>query len=125
MSIKERKELYNSIMDEISGIVWNVIDESSISTAMKTTAQIEDVRTEGDENDPYSFVQSDYFDESKNAYAIDAWTDNDGEEEDSGRTVAYVDAESGDVTYIIPEAVNSRRVQEEIESVLKSLGLDY
>lgn len=112
-------------MDEISGIIRNAIDESSNSIAKKTADQIEDIHIERDENDPYSFVQSDYFDESKNAYAIDAWPDNDGEEEDSGRTVAYVDAESGDVTYMIPEAVNSCRVQKEIESVLKSISLDY
>jgi hypothetical protein len=102
MDRETRKEIYNSVMQEMAKIVERSILES-----------------DSGQEDAYVMVASDYFDEDKNAWAIDAWNSPDDDAE--GTTVAYVDDKTYEIIYMSEEAEESKLVNEEIRELIKRL----
>jgi hypothetical protein len=72
-------------------------------------------------NDLYSEVRSNYYDEEKGAFAIDVWKTHNCNEH--GKTVAYV-YNDGNVEWIDENASNSNIVNEEIQKVLLDIAKD-
>ena len=102
MDRETRKEIYDSVMQEMAKIVERSLLES-----------------DGEQEDTYVMVSSDYFDEDKNAWAIDAW-DSPGDDAE-GTTAAYVDDKMYEVIYMSEEAQESELVNEEIKELIKRL----
>ena len=72
-----------------------------------------------DPDEPFQMTASDYFDETKGMWAIDAWHDPDAD--DDGYTAAYVDPDTYEVVYMTDEAAESNLVKEEIELLVADL----
>ena len=102
MNRETKKEIYDSVMQEMAKIVERSLLES-----------------DGEQEDTYVMVASDYFDEDKNAWAIDAWESPDDDAE--GTTAAYVDDKTYEVIYMSEEAEESKLVNEEIRELIKRL----
>ena len=102
MKREVRKVIFDSVMQEMAKIVERSLLES-----------------DSEQEDAYVMVASDYFDEDKNAWAIDAWDSPD--DDAAGTTAAYVDDKTYEVIYMSEEAEESKLVNEEIRELIKRL----
>ena len=102
MDRETKKEIYDSVMQEMAKLVERSLLES-----------------DSEQEDTYVMVASDYFDEDKNAWAIDAWDSPDDNAE--GTTAAYVDDKTYEVIYMSDEEEESRLVNAEITELIKRL----
>jgi len=73
-----------------------------------------------DETDTYEEVRTDYYDEERKAFAVDAYTNLDESDDDAGHTVAWIH-DDGTVEWIDESAKSSGLVTETIETKLNEL----
>ena len=107
MNKDTKKQIYDSVMDALQDIVEKAMVNETL------------YGSPDDMEEPFQMVQSDYFDEEKHMWAIDAWHDPDAE--DDGYVAAYVDPRTYEVMYMTEEAEESKLVDEEIQTLIKHL----
>lgn len=111
MDVQTKRNIYDSVMQEVNTLAKELLTE-----------QFTD-----DKDDIFEEVVCNYFDEDKGMWSVDAWEpiENEEEDENQGRVIAYIDPESLSVTWIDADAVDSplanKVIDEKIEELENSL----
>ena len=114
-----KKQIQKEVLNSVAGTLRKELERAEVK--FRCLAEEEEV-------DPWALVQTDYFDESKGQWCVDAWSgyiDRDSEEydedDDEGHVVAYVDPDTYVVTYVEESAEDSKNVQEAIADLIRDL----
>ena len=108
MDVYTKRGIYDSVMKEISHLTKELLTEKF---------------SEEDDEDMFCEVVSNYFDEERGMWTVDAWepVENEDEDENQGRVIAYIDPETLSVTWVDDDAMSSRLANEVIDEKIEEL----
>ena len=109
MNTETKRIVYNSVMKEIASLTKELLTEK--------------VADKNSDDEMFCEVVCNYFDEEDGLWTVDAWepVEDEDEDENEGRVIAYLDPETLSVTWVDKDAMSSKLANEVIDEKIEEL----